>query len=124
MGFFQLCFMILLQLPCHKNALILYCSLNYKRDVMKHKCKYTPCYKMVGKQSLWYLSLVYMSYVSVPVRTALKFRKQTMSFEFCNLKFGTYTIICSIKLLSFGINYFSIIIFGLFRTLMESLGIS
>ena len=47
-----------------------------------------------------------MSYVSVPVRTALKFGRQTVSFQFCNLKFGTYTIICSAKLLSFSINYF------------------
>ena len=37
------------------------------------------------------LSFVYTSYVSVPVQTALKFGKQTVSFKFNNLKFDSYT---------------------------------
>ena len=47
-------------------------------------------YNMVGKQSLWYLSFVYMSYVSVPVRTALTFGKQTIWAA--SSEFGTYRI--------------------------------
>ena len=42
-----------------------------------------------GKQSQWNLSFVYTSYVSVPVRTAVKFGKRTVSFQFYNLKYDT-----------------------------------
>ena len=38
----------------------------------------------------------------MPVRTALKFGKQTASFQFYHLKFDTYII----KFVSFGIIYF------------------
>ena len=59
------------------------------------------------KQSPWDLSIVlYMSYASAPVQTAVKFGKQTASFHFYNIKFDTYTIIYGVKLLSFCINYF------------------
>ena len=58
-------------------------------------------FSTVGKQSPWYLSFVYTSHVSVDVRTALNFGKQTVPFLFCNSKFDTYTIICGVKLLSF-----------------------
>ena len=51
----------------------------------------------VGKQSPWWLSFVYTSYVSVPVETALKLGKQIVSFHFYNLTFDTYTIICGVK---------------------------
>ena len=60
----------------------------------------------VGKQSLWYLSFVYLSYVNALVLTALKIGKQTVSFQFYNLEFETYTIICDINVLPFGISYF------------------
>ena len=72
---------------------------------------FSKCFKNIdvpprGNKSLWYLAFIYSSYVSVPVRTALKFGKQTVSFQFYYLRFDTYTIICSVKLLSFGIHYF------------------
>ena len=58
-------------------------------------------------QSPWYMvSLVYKTFVRVSVRTALRFGKQTVPFQFYNLKFDSYTIICGVKLLSVGINYF------------------
>ena len=34
-----------------------------------------------------------MTCISVPVQTVLRFRKQTVSFQFCNPKFDTNTII-------------------------------
>ena len=63
------------------------------------------------------------AYVSLSVQTALKFRKQTMSVQFYNLKFHTYTIICGVKLLSFGISYCLLSFSDLFRTPVESPGI-
>ena len=62
----------------------------------------------IGKQSPSYLSFVYTLYISVPVRTALNFGKHAVSFWYYNLKFDTYTVICtlSVKLLSFSTNYF------------------
>ena len=61
---------------------------------------------MVGKQSPWHLSFVYMSHASLPVQTALNFGKRTVPLKFYNLKFDTYAIICGVKIVSFSTNYF------------------
>ena len=37
-----------------------------------------------GKQTLWYLSFVYTSYISVRVQTALNFGKHAVPFKYCN----------------------------------------
>ena len=63
----------------------------------------------VGKPSLWYLSFVYTSNVSLPVQSALNFRKQTGPFEFTNLTSDTYTIICGVKISFFYLNYFLLV---------------
>ena len=80
---------------------------------------------MVGKQNLWYLSFVHTSYVSVPIQTAQKFGKQTVSFQLYIPKFDAYTIIImQRKIIVFWHQLLSTIIFWLFRTLVELLGIS
>ena len=63
----------------------------------------------VGKQSPWYLSFVYMSLVSLTVRTALTFENiwDPCGNLFCFYLFSnTYTIIYRIKSPLFSINYF------------------
>ena len=47
--------------------------------------------------SLWHLSFVNMSHVSLSVRTALNFGKQTVPLQFYKSNFDTYTIICDVK---------------------------
>ena len=48
---------------------------------------------------------VYVVYKCV-CSNCTKFQQHTMAFQLYNLKFVTHTIVCSGKLLSFGINYF------------------
>ena len=48
----------------------------------------------------------YTSHVSLPIRTELNVGKQTVLFQFHNLKFDMCTIIFGVKSLSFGANYF------------------
>ena len=80
--------------------------------VAAHFVGFVMLFFTVGKEGSWYLLFVYTSYVSVLARNALTFGKQTLSFQFYYLWFGTYTIICGVKLLSFGINYFLLFFFS------------
>ena len=50
-----------------------------------------------------------MLHTSLPVRDELNLRKQTMPFQFHNLKSDTYTIICGVKLYSFSTNFFLLV---------------
>ena len=56
------------------------------------------CEITVGKQSQWYLSVVYRSHVSLLLRSAVNFRKLVVPFQFYNLKSDIYAIICGVKL--------------------------
>ena len=59
-----------------------------------------------GRETKSVVPIICIYVMRVPVCTALKFGKQTVSFQFYNLRFDTYTIIYGVKLLSFGISYF------------------
>ena len=77
-----------------------FCVDTTGKELGKHPGKNTFCLRVCREcrlQSPWHLSLMYTSHVSLLVRTALNFGKQTALLKFYNSKSDKYAIICGVK---------------------------